>query len=397
MPVLRTLLVLLAGTTMAWADAELRTLGGKTIKGNVVAITATEVVQQGEAGQVKTPLRQVLAIDLRPAAKPLGSSAFTLVRLTDDSVLSCSQVKLQGNQAELTLLSGQTAKVPLSAVTWLLKEAQDAKVKARWDELLTVKVKRDRIAILRNGELNPLEGTIGDVDAQGKTVQFRRDTGGTVAVALERIHGMIFFRTDTAAEPPICTVYDTQGDVLSALKVAVEGGNFKVTTPAGVQVTLEERVLARLDYNRGKLTYLVDLEPTKKEERGLGTYVVPVQREQDMEGRKILLAGHEYPKWLSLHAYTALEYDLDGKYKNFNAILGCKPRDDGEDSQAQVTIECDGVKRFSEPVSAKAVRPISLGVRDVRRLRIIVSPRPGPHDFLNLGAYATLAEARVSQ
>jgi hypothetical protein len=210
---------------------------------------------------------------------------------------------------------------------------------------------------------------------------------------------MIFYRTENPPQAPNCMVIDTEGNALSALKVTVEGGKFHLTTPAGFTMALEERVLARLDYNRGKLTYLSDLEPAKKDERGLGIYLVPFQRDKDMDGRPILLPGspNPYAKGLTLHAYTALEYELDGKYKDFKALLGCKPRDDGEDSQAVVTIECDGEKKFSRTVSAKTVEPISLSIRGVNRLRIIVSPRPGPHDFLNLGDYATLAEARVSQ
>jgi hypothetical protein len=398
MPVLRTLLAFFAFTSLALADHELRTLGGKTIKGNVIAITPTEIVQQGEAGEVKTPLAQVLTVDLRPAGKPAAGVPHTLVRLIDDSILRCNQIKLQGKDADLTLLSGQTARVPVSAITWFLKEAQDKKLKDHWDELLALKVKRDRIAILSKGKLNPLPGTIGEVDKEGKTVPFTRESGEVVDVDVARIHGMIFYRTESPPQAPNCTVIDTEGNTLSALKVSVEGGKFIVHTPAGFSVTMEERLLAKLDYNRGKLTYLADMEPVKREESSLDKiFTLPQRGDAGGESRKIVLAGKDFTQWFTLHAYTALEYDLDGKYKDFKAELGCTAREDGEDSQALVTIECDGQKKFSKVVSAKAVEAISLSVRDVRRLRIVVSTRPGPHDFLNLGAYATLADARVSQ
>jgi hypothetical protein len=397
MPVFRTLLALLACASFVLADHEVRTLSGKTIKGKVVGITASEVVQQGEAGPVKTPLAQVLAIDLRPAGKGAAETAHTLVRLVDDSSLLCRQVQIKGNEVELTLLSGQAAKLPLSAVAWLLKEAQDGKVRAKWDQIVSANVKRDRIVVLREGELAVLEGTLGDADAQGKTIQFRPESGEPIQAHLDRLHGLIFYRTELPSESAVCRVYDTEGDVLAASKVSVAGDAFQLTTPAGLKLDLQEKVLARLDYNRGKLTYLSDLEPVKVVERSRAGLLVRYQRDKNLDGQQpIVLVNQgkaaEFNKGLSLHAYTELEYDLGGKYKDFKAVLGVDART-GSDSHAIVTIECDGEKKFSATVSADVTVPIALNVRDVRRLRIIVSSQ----NFLDLHDHATLAEARVSQ
>jgi hypothetical protein len=393
MPVFRTLLALLLCASLAWADAELRTLDGKSIKGTLVRIDDTEIIMQGEGGQVKTPLAQVLAIDLRPLVRTPPEWPHTLVKLVDDSQLRCRQVTFKGNQAEMTLQSGQTARVPLAAVSWMLKGAEDQPIRAKWDSLLTEKVKRDQIVILKAGELNPLPGTFGDVDKEGKTIQFRRETGEVVSISLDKLHGMIFYRTEAPAQPPVCMVLDTQGNTLAAAKIAVAGGTYSVTTPAGAQLSLAENVLARLDYNRGKLTFLSDLEPAKVVERSGAGLIVRYRKDANLDGEPISLPNSLQPaKGLSMHAYTELEYDLDGKYKDFKAVLGVDTRT-GAESQAVVTIECDGTKKFSETVSAKENKQLSINVRDVRRLRIIVSSQ----NFLDLHDHATLAEARVSQ
>ena len=65
----------------------------------------------------------------------------------------------------------------------------------------------------------------------------------------------------------------------------------------------------------------------------------------------------------------------------------------GPASQPLVTIYCDGEKRFSETITAKAPRPISLNVKDVGTLKIVVSSR----NELDLHDHVTFAEARVSQ
>ena len=81
-----------------------------------------------------------------------------------------------------------------------------------------------------------------------------------------------------------------------------------------------------------------------------------------------------------------------GKYKDFKAHLGIDTRT-GSDSQALLTIYCDGDKRFAEVVSAKTHKDIAINVKDVGMLRIVVSSR----NFLDLHDHATLADARVSQ
>jgi hypothetical protein len=133
------------------------------------------------------------------------------------------------------------------------------------------------------------------------------------------------------------------------------------------------------------------MQPAKVIERsGIGL-VNRYRKDVNLDGEPILL-DKQYVKGLSLHAHTELEYKLGGKYKEFKAILGVDGRS-GADSQAKVTIYCDGAEQFSEIVSAKKIRPVAINVKDVGVLKIVVSSR----NFLDLHDHATLAEARVSQ
>src|SRR5439155_16650918 len=129
----------------------------------------------------------------------------------------------EGNQAKLTLLSGAEVKMPLSFLTWLVQDAQDQALRKKFDELLAVKSRRDRIVILRDGELNSLEGTLGEIDAKGTSIQFKRDGADAIPILFERLHGMIFHRTDVPTETPLCRVYDAEGNSLIATKLGFEG------------------------------------------------------------------------------------------------------------------------------------------------------------------------------
>ncbi len=202
---------------------EVHTLGGKTITGTLQNISDSEVTVKADAGIVAMPLAQVWRVDLRPVKGPAPAAKYLDVRLLDDSLLHCRSALFQGNDVELTLLSGGQLKTPVTFVTWMIKDADQPSLRKKFDDLLAQKSKRDRIVILRNNELNALEGTLGDIDAKGTTIQFRRDGAEPIGVLFERLQGLIYYRTDVSAETPLCRVYDTDGDTLVATKLAIGG------------------------------------------------------------------------------------------------------------------------------------------------------------------------------
>jgi hypothetical protein len=391
MPVLRTLLVLLVVVSLV-RSAEIRTLSGQVLKGDLVRVSDKEIVLRTDSGEVATPLSQVLLLDLKkPVSGPPKDGEYVDVRLLDDSLLHCSKVVLKKTDAELTLLNGQNLKLAQKKIYWILRDAQDAELRKKWNDVLALKSKRDRIVVFRNGEFNPLEGTFGDADDKGETINFRLESGKTIPAKLENLKGLVFYQEPPEAAP-VCQVIDTQGDVWVASKVDFDDKGFRVTTPAGLTMTLAETTLAKLDYNMGKLTYLSDLTPAKVNERSLSGLVTHYRRDTNLDGEPIVLENRTYGKGLSAHAHTELEYELGGKYKEFRAVVGIDPRVGG-DSQPRVTVEVDGSQVFSEVINAKAARPLALNVRNASRLRIIVSSQ----NPLDLHDHVTIAEARVSQ
>jgi hypothetical protein len=383
---------LLAFVVTPWALAdELRTLGGNTVRGVVTRITETEIILKTDAGDVATPLPQVLALDLKPV-KVLDFVNYTDLRLVDDTVLHCKAVAVKGKDVEATLPSDLVLKLPLATVVALQNDAGNKALKKKWDELASPKIKRDRLVILREGELNAVEGILGEADAQGKVIQFKGEGADeAVPIPLDRVHGLLFWRPDPPGESPICRVIDRDGNVLQAVQLAYQGDTLTLRTTFGASLALKHDVVARLDFNLGRLTYLSDMEPAKVVEKsGIGL-VVRYRKDANLDGEPILL-DKQYPKGLSMHAHTELEYNLAGKYKDLKGVLGVDTRISG-DSQALVTIWCDGDKRFSELITAKEIRQVAVNVKDVQTLKIVVAAR----NFLDLHDHVTFADARVSQ
>ena len=411
----KRLLLLMVAAVLLWPGAgtradEVRLLGGKTVTGSVTNIGATEIEIKTGDGMVKVPLTKVLELQLR-AAKGAGGGKQSEVRLVDESVLRATKVVFREKTLELTLTSGQTIEVPFEAVTAVLHDVDNPDLKKQWEKILKTKVREDRVVLLDEGSLEAIAGVFGEILVKEEKIRFTPSGGkDKVEMPLSRPRGFLFLRTELPKGEPICRVLDVAGNAVTALKVGYDGKEYAVTTMFGNKLAFKPELVAKLDFNFGKLTFLSDLEPAKVVEKLDGDPLAHYRRDTNLYGEKIVLQSEPPPsspprdtprKGISMHAYTELEYELGGKYKEFKALAGVAADSEaaGDQSQAVLKIYCDGTLQLEATITPKEVRQIAFNVKDVQTLRIVVSSkdRPGAPDFLRLHDHVTLAEARVSQ
>src|SRR5262245_3025365 len=106
--------------------AELTTVSGKKLSGEIASIGAQGIALKTASGEITTPLDDTLLVEIGPIT-PIQAK-YTEVELVDGSILRCSSVAFKQNQAELTLHGGPVVNVPLAAVSSLLNDANDPKV-----------------------------------------------------------------------------------------------------------------------------------------------------------------------------------------------------------------------------------------------------------------------------
>jgi hypothetical protein len=386
-------IILLLSASVVEAE-ELRTLSGKTITGTLKIIDTDTIIMRTDDGPVETPLSQVLLLDLRPGRGTSGDTKHYEVRLLDDSSILARSLAFSAKEVELTLLSGTKLTVPLSAVVSFLKDAQDANLRRQFQNAKKSKLRSDRILIFKDGDLNAIDGTLGEIDADGKAIAFTRDKNEPIKARFELLHGVIFLRTDVLAETPVCKVIDQDGSMIVASKLAYDGKTLNLTTPTGAKLALAGDALAKLDFNLGRLTYLSDLEPAKLSESPWFAGFPSVRKDVNQDGRPIVLLDRPFSKGLTMEGGSSVEYNLGGKYKDFKALVGADTRAaEGALAKTTLTVYCDGAKQYSEVVAPGELKPIAVNVKDAATLRIVVE---GPN-FTVLPAYVTLADARISQ
>jgi hypothetical protein len=403
MPVKRAFLLLVVCASVALADPpELRPLKGEKIKGDLLGLTDKEIVLQVDGKPVATPVEGTLQLDFRAPTSPTGT--YSQVELADGSVLRCSKVEFKGKNAVLTLVSGQVATVPMTLLGTVMHEANDVKLVAAWKDLLGT-TKRSFDVLVRkkdSGSLGYLEGTFYDASDDGKTIDFKpKDKDDKTPVAVEKVHGIIFSRVPDPNMPGrLCEVLDTQGARLFAKSAALKDGKVTVETQCGAKVAFAPEALARLDYSKGKLTYLSEMalaqvKVVQVSQQGR-TPEFRRNRNPDNTG-DIRVAGQKYDKGLVMHSRTEATFDLGGDYREFKAVLGIDDNvTQGSEEPVLVRVEGDGneLKTFEVTRKAGAIS-VNLNIKDVQKLRIIVDK--SPENILGLGSIVDLADAKVSK
>lgn len=393
---LSSLFFLLLGATLAeGADvAKLRTLAGKSLEGDLVRITDKDITFQDKDANVHgLSLKDILDIELAAASGP--TDKYVDIEVTDGSLLHCTQFRLKKNEVEVKLFGGREIKIPLALISYILNDAQDAKIREEWQTALSKRGNSDLLVIKdAEGTVHNMEGTFGEGDEKGEKIQFETLSGAKHTPPLSRIRGMSFLRKAATEKPEtICKIHDTSKNLWYAAQVALNDKGFQITTVAGMKLEYPRQAVARLDFSQGRLTYLSDLEPVKLIERSNVERVERYRRDKNLDDGPLRIAKETYAKGLAVHSYTELVYDIGGQYKDFKAVLGVDPTVGG-DSHVKVIIEGDGRQLFSEEFDRKtAPRTLTLDVKNIKQMRIVVASK----GLLDLGDHLNIADAKVSK
>lgn len=373
-------------------SAELTTLKGKKVSGELVSADANSVVIKTAEGNVPTPVPEILTIDLESKAEVKYPEKYIDVELVDGTLFHCKQFKLSGKSIELVALPDFKLTLPLRKVAYILTDAQDAKLQKEWQNILSERGRGDRYFVRREDRLDGLEGVFGEADAEGRSIPFETTSGAKRNIPIAQLTALLFNnRLEGNIAKTVCRVVDAYKNTAVAQKVTLSGGKVSILTVGGAAIDYPSLApLVKLDYSKDKIVYLSDLKPMRQESSADELNVV-VAKDVSLDNLPIQLQGTVYPKGLVLHSGVDITYDLGGDYKEFQTVIGVDPALQTA-SHVKLVVQGDGRELFSTEVKHKDdPKPLNLDVKKIRQLRIIVTA-----EFL-FGNQVTLADAKVSK
>jgi hypothetical protein len=284
-------------------------------------------------------------------------------------------------QARLPVLGGdRPAPVPLSAVSviWLGTPdgADDPALLRR--RLATGRRASDTV-LLRNGDV--VEGVLTGLDEKAVQVEVDRKP---VSVARSKA-AAVALSTDLAAPPRPRGVYArlvlADGSRVSLASAAsADGAALTGTTLFDAPVRVPVAQVVALALYQGRAVYLSDLEPRRSEQTPFLDLAWPPVNDGSADRRDLRLGGGTYDKGLGMHSAARVTYDLAGRYRRFEALVGLDDHagDDqaGRQGSARVRVLVDGKERAAgldrDLTARDGPVPVRADVTGARELTLVV-------------------------
>jgi len=374
-----------------------RTIDGQTVIGSVAELNADLLTIETAEGPVSLKTDRLLTISPReePASPPEEPAAW--IDLIDGSSLVARDYRVSDGRARITLLDGQTAELPVSAVAAVRLQAQSGAVAAGWSRILEMEIDGDLLVVCKDESVDYHRGVLREVT--DKAIQF--ELGGDVLpVSRSKAFALRYYRPVAEAMPEIvCRVTDVTGSQWSVNSLALSG-DLQWTTPSGLTATRPLSAIVRLDFSGGKLIYLSDLKPESVEFTPyFGSNLdVPMLAEfyapgKDRSGKSgpLQLDKQPYDKGLALRSRTKIVYRLPGRFSRLKAIAGI---DDGVRPRGNVRLVIHGDdKQLFEGIltGVDPPQPIDLDLTGVRRITILADFG----DNLDVADHLDLCQARI--
>jgi hypothetical protein len=287
-------------------------------------------------------------------------------------------------------------EVPFTAVTTVWLTAPPADYVAGLTGGASAARNRDQLRF-RNGDV--AAGTLDGFAADGRSVRFTPDGGGERAVLLASL-GALAFNPKLASVPRpkgvVAAVVLRDGTRLSVTEPTADGTTLRGKTLFGQVVSLPVAEVVAVDVARGKATDLSALRP-RAEQGGFLRVGWPWAADRTVRGlplRLLTARGVEtFDRGLGTHPKTVLTYDLAGKYRRFEALVGCDPVTGGR-GRAAVRVLVDEQDRTPPALRDLAPGPavaVEVELSGARRLVLSV-------DFAGTGgvqADVNWADARL--
>ncbi len=363
--------------------AEIETLKGDRLEGDLTALDASTVVLKKGGSSTTIPLAEVLELRF-PAAPPPEPSTGPRIALHDGSRLTLTAFSVADDQARCETSFG-SFRVPVARLSHVRFGISTTKLDEAWNALLKRESKNDLLVVKKEDVLDFLAGTASDV---GDKIGFLLD-GDEVPVSRDKVYGIIFHRRAPSLPRPVCEVRLSGGDVLAITRFAWDGGDLKVRTAAGIDLTVPAAQLAALDFSAGKVQYLSQLEPRDVKYVPFFEIIWEYRRDRSLDGTPLSVGGKSYARGLALHSKTTLRYRIAGEYTRFQAVAGIddtvaqlnrpfigadgKPDERYSSAYVRLVISGDGKPLFNSIVKGTdAPRSLDLDVTNVRDFEILV-------------------------
>ena len=209
---------------------------------------------------------------------------------------------------------------------------------------------------------------------------------------LDKAYGVVF---GVGPTPPIAKsamIRLESGSSFTADISSADAFFLKLKTAAFGDVWIPWTTVGRIDLRSRRVTVLSDLTPVAQTGGSALGVEWPMQKDRNVVGGPLRLAGRTIARGLGVHGGTTLVYTRDGGYEKISATVGI---DDAIGRRGSVVFRVlgDGKELFKTDVLRGGMPPVAVNVEvvGVKKLELFADPADG----LDIGDHADWGEARL--
>jgi hypothetical protein len=377
---------------------EIDVLGGDRLVGPIVRLDADRLTVQAAKGPVTLEMQKIAGLSRQGAERRADAPPGVWVQLIDGSQLVGSDYSARNGSATMTGPGGKVTELSTRDVRAVRLQSQTDAIAAEWARLLESNSDGDLLVVRKADSIDYHRGVLQNVT--DKVVELELD-GERLPVKRSKIQGLLYYRSTGRSLPnAVCRITDSDGSIWQARSIRLEGENFCWTTPLGLEVSCPAGSVVRIDFSRGKIVYLSDLEPESalwtpyfgsgRSLPAMAKFFGP-REDRGLEPGALQLDGKPYQKGLALHSRTNLVYRLPGRFRRFQATVGI---DDRVRPRGNVLLVIRGDDRILLETTVAGTDPaqaVDLDLGGVRRLAILVDYG----DLLDVADHLDLCDARI--
>lgn len=390
------LLVCLFGA--AGPPFEIDLLGGHRVVGPIVGLDADLLTVEAAEGPVALEMEKIAGFSRQGEERRGGAPPSVWVQLVDGSHLVGADYAAREGTATMTGLDGKITEFPTRDVRAVRLQPETDAIAAEWSRLLESHLDGDLLVVRKADAIDYHLGVLRNVTDKVVELEFH---GDRLPVKRSKIQGIVYYRSAGRSLPEtVCRIVDADGSVWRARSIGLDGEVFRWTTPLGLEVSCPAGDVTRIDFSRGKIIYLSDLEPESsvwtpyfdsgRNPPAMAEFFGPRQ-DRGLEPGALELDGKSYRKGLALHSRTRLVYRLPGRFRRFEATVGI---DDRVRPRGNVRLVIHGDDRVLLETTVAGTDPaqaVDLDLGGVRRLAILVDYGDG----LDVADHLDLCNARI--
>ena len=391
-------LLLSIGLLAAPPAVDVETLDGAVVAGGLSELGEKGVKLTTERGPVALEIGKLAAISPKGVQEGAGPAPGVWLELVDGSLPVGSAYAATEGRARLTLPGGEHLDLPAQDVRWVRFQPLSGPAAGQWARLLGMDLKADLLVVRTAEGIDYHKGLLRDATAE--TVRFELD-GESLPISRGKVYGLAYYHPAGRELPQaLGALTETSGATWSVLTVQLAGERVEWTTPAGLKLSRPLAAVRRIDFSKGKIAYLSDLEPESvawtpyvrfgKDFPARAESAAP-RRDRSHDAGPIVLDGRTFAKGLGLASRTLVVYRLPERYSRFVATAGI---DDRVRPLGHVRLVIRGDEKTlleTTVAGTEPAKPIGLDLSGARRLSILV-------DFgedLDVADYLDLGDAKL--